>query len=701
MTTQPPQTLLNVTIDGQTLQVPKGTRIIQACDQLGAEIPRFCYHDRLSVAGNCRMCLVEIEENGKPAPKPVASCAYPVSEGMKVFTQSARTQQARKNVMEMLLINHPLDCPICDQGGECDLQDIAVGYGSDRSRYEEPKRAVVDKDIGPLIKTVMTRCIHCTRCIRFATEIAGVQEMGATGRGEEMSVGTYVEEALASELSGNMIDLCPVGALTSKPYAFVARPWELKHTDSIDVMDAVGSNIRIDHRDGRVLRILPRANDDVNEEWLADTGRFAYDGLLHNRLTSPMVRLGKELKTTSWQEAFNTIKRAVDKTSAKKIAGLLGNAQTAEEAYAFNAFMKETLGTQNVDCRTDGAVCDHEARSSYIMNTPIAKLEEADLVILVGANPRLEAPLVNTRIRKIVRKNRVQVFNIGEAAGLTYAVTQLSNNPAEALTELAGGKSAAAKALAAAQKPVMIISAKAIARADGQKILGACRSIAEKSNIITTSWNGFNVLQQHAGRVAALDMGVVPGIEGVLATDIADAAEGHELGVLFIYGEGNIPAAQLAGAGLTVFIGTHNSEYAKIADVVLPAAAYTEKNGWWTNCEGRVQEGFAAVQPPLHAKEDWKIFRALSEVLGEALPFDSLAQLRAKVAEVHPAYQAVGEVVTNPWQVFGAKGSVAAKAFVSPVEQFYMTHEVMRASHVMRDCQDLADGRKQPVKKAG
>lgn len=701
MTTQTPSQMLNVIIDGQAVQVPKGTRIIQACDQLGAEIPRFCYHDRLSVAGNCRMCLVEIEENGKPAPKPVASCAYPVSEGMKVFTQSAKTQQARKNVMEMLLINHPLDCPICDQGGECDLQDIAVGYGSDRNRYEEPKRAVVDKDLGPLVKTVMTRCIHCTRCIRFATEIAGVQEMGATGRGEEMSVGTYVEEALASELSGNMIDLCPVGALTSKPYAFVACPWELQHTDSIDVMDAVGSAIRIDHRDGRVLRILPRVNNEINEEWLADTGRFAYDGLLHNRLTSPLVRVGKELKVSSWQDAFHTIKKAVDRTASKKIAGLLGNSQTAEEAFAFNAFMKDTLGTPNVDCRTDDAVCHTDTRSSYVMNTSIAQLEEADLVILVGANPRLEAPLVNTRLHKIVRKNRVPVFNIGPVHDLTYPVTDLGNNPSEALAELASGKSAVSKALAQAQKPVMIISAKVIARADGQKILGTCRSIAEKTNLVTSSWNGFNVLQQHAGRVAALDMGVVPGIEGMLSTDIMDAAEGHELGILFIYGEGDVPAADLAGAGLTVFIGTHHSDFAAIADVVLPVAAYTEKDGWWANVEGRVQNAVAAVKPPLHAKEDWRVFRALSEILGDALPFDTLAQLRMKVAAVHPAYKSVGTLVRNPWQVFGAKGSVAPKAFITPVTQFYLTHEIMRASPVMHACQCVADGRQQSMKKAG
>ncbi|MBI1362584.1 MAG: NADH-quinone oxidoreductase subunit G [Proteobacteria bacterium] len=691
--------MVKVTIDGQTTEMPKGSTIIQAAKKLGIEIPHFCYHERLSVAGNCRMCLVDLEG----APKPVASCAWPVADNMVVNTQSERTQNARKGVMEFLLINHPLDCPICDQGGECDLQDIAVSYGSDRTRFHEAKRAVADKDLGPLVETVMTRCIHCTRCIRFATEIAGVPEMGATGRGENMQVGTYVEQALASELSGNMIDLCPVGALTSKPYEFTARPWELKHTDSIDVMDALGSHIRIDHRDGKVMRVVPRECNEINEEWLSDAGRFSYDGLANNRLTHPMVRKGKKLTATTWQEAFAVIAEAAKGMRKNRIAGVAGNLLCAEDLYAFDHFMKDTLGTDNVDCRTNGLTIDGKVRAAYIMNTPIAELDKVDAVLLVGCNPRLEVPVLNARLRKGVLKRGMKVASIGAPVDLTYPVQTLGESP-KLLDDILEGKHPFADVLREATNGVILVGARAVlTRPDSQQILDKAREVAEMYGFVRPDWNGFNVLHQATGRITGLDMGVYPQKDGYHSGGIAEAVKAGKIDLLVLHGESQRPASDFEGAKFTVFIGTHDSPYAQLADVVLPAAAYTEKAGLWANVEGRVQEGHMAVRPPMEAKEDWKIYRALSEVLGSKLPFDNQTQLRALIAKLNKAYapENIGKVTRADWKHFGMSGSVREEGLSTSVPAYYLSNEIMRASKVMRDCQDLADARAaQTMKKA-
>ena len=691
MTAPAPVPQINLTIDGKAVSVDWGTTIIQAAEKLGIEIPRFCYHKRLSVAGNCRMCLVDVEKS----PKPVASCAMPVGEGMVVHTGTPRILEARKGVMEFLLINHPLDCPICDQGGECDLQDIAVSYGSDRSRFHEEKRAVVDKDLGPLIKTIMTRCIHCTRCIRFATEVAGVPEMGATGRGENMEVGTYVEMALSSELSGNMIDLCPVGALTSKPYAFTARPWELQLTESVDVMDALGAHIEIDHREGRVMRVLPRVCDAINEEWISDTSRFSYDGLVNNRLTSPLVRKDGALEPTSWPEAFAAVASALSGVAPARMAGLAGDVHCAEDLFAFKHFMTDVVQTPNLDSRTDGDHTDGSARAAYILNTPIADFDKVDAVLLIGCDPRLEAPLLNARLRKGVLKRGLKVASLGAPLDLTFPVTDLGATP-KSLDALLAGSSPFSETLRAAKNGVVLVGAKAtLTRADGMGILRKARDIAEMYACVRPEWNGFNVLQQHAGRVAAYDMGVLPQKGGLSAKDLSGKTD-----VLFVYGEGDMAPSDVTGVKKIIYIGTHDNAWAKVADVVLPAAAYTEKDGLWTNAEGRIQHGRRAVLPPLNAKEDWKIFRALSEHLCRTLPFDTQTQLRALIASAHPAYAKVGEVTRADWKMFGTTAPVTDQAFRRPVTQFYLTNDILRASHVMRVCQTNADSAG-AMKKAG
>jgi NADH-quinone oxidoreductase subunit G len=676
--------VVTLKVDGQEVTVPAGSTIMDACHALNIEIPHFCYHKRLSIAGNCRMCLVEVEPG---PPKPAASCAMPAMEGMNVKTNSEMAVDARKGTMEFLLANHPLDCPICDQGGECDLQDMAVGYGSDRSRFTEGKRAVEDKDIGPLIKTVMTRCIHCMRCVRFATEIAGIEEFGATGRGENVKVGTYVEKALKSELSGNIIDLCPVGALTSKPYAFTARPWELERTASIDVMDAVGSNIWVDSRDGEIMRITPKENDAVNEEWLSNTGRFSYDGLSRRRLTNPQLRKGKKLEDITWQEAFKTIKSKVARADKDKISGLSGGLHSAEDLYAFRRFMKEVLGTDNVDGRLPHVSLEGE-RGGYIMNTPLKEIEDADAVLLIGCDPRFEAPLLNVRLRQLVQNNNVPIAVIGDAVDLTYDVTHLSNTP-QGLEKLLDGTEKWAQKLTKAKKPLVIVGAKAaLSRTDGDCVLGTVGKIVKQFDVITSDWNGFNILHQKPGHIAALDMAVHPTGKGMDSAKIQEKLSKKEMDILFLYGENDVPMKDLKGAKFTVYLGTHHDADAEIADLILPTAAYTEKEGWWVNIEGRVQAGHKAVNPPEQAKEDWKIFRALSEEMGKKLNFDSLKQLREHIAEGHHlAYRHVSELLPNAMpKKLGVTGQMKSAAFVCPVPSFYQANEILRASEVMLEC---------------
>ncbi len=681
---------ITLTINDQKVVVDKGTSIIEAAKQSGIEVPHFCYHKRLSTPANCRMCLVEI----KGAPKAMPSCYTMVGQDMEVYTNSELAQNSQKGVMELMLINHPLDCPICDQAGECDLQDMAVSYGSDRTHFKEEKRAVPDKNLGPLIRTVMTRCIHCTRCIRFATEVAGVPEMCATGRGENMQVGTYVEKALESELSGNMIDLCPVGALCSKPYAFTARPWELEHTDSVDVMDGIGSNIRIFHRGGKVMRIDPVECEDINEEWISDTARFSYDGLNRSRLTTPLRRKGKSLEACGWPQAFDAIKKAAGKASKPDaIAGLAGDMFSAEDLYSFNAFMKTTLKTDNVDARTDGSTMTGKHRCKYVFNSGIKGIDKADFILIVGANPRLEAPVLNARIRKNVLSKRLQVAVVGAPCDLTYP-TMHSENTAIILDQIASGEHPFAKQLEDAKNPMIIVGAAAtLARKDAPQIMYRLYTIADQYRVVNKDWHGFNVLQQKPGRIAALDLAVYPEEKGKDTAGILKALADKKIELLVLYGESDIPPESLKGAKTTIFIGSHLSPYAEVADIILPAAAYTEKTALWMNTEGRAQESKKAVAPPMQAKEDWKIFRALSAEIADPLPFDTQSQLRALIVKRAPVFENLNTFVPPKWESFGLAGHILDNAFEQPVRSFYKTNEIMRASQVMTECQDLADAR--------
>ncbi len=668
-----------LTIDGQQIEVPAGLTVLQACEIAGAEIPRFCYHERLSVAGNCRMCLVEMEKS----PKPIASCAMPVAEGMVIKTDTPLVQKARNGVMEFLLINHPLDCPICDQGGECDLQDQAMAFGYDRSRYREPKRGVTDKDFGPLIKTAMTRCIQCTRCIRFSTEIAGVEMMGASGRGEHMEVITYVGQAINSELSGNLIDICPVGALLSKPYAFSARPWELVKTESIDVLDAVGSAIRIDSRGREVMRVLPRLNEAVNEEWIADKTRFACDGLKRQRLDQPYVRQGSKLVPATWAEAFDAIAKRLDGVPGQRIAAIAGDLSDLESMYALKGLMG-ALGSANIDCRQDGAVIDPSTRAGYLFNTGIAGIEQSDLCLLIGTNPRWEAPLINARLRKRHVMGNFKIASIGPATNLTYPVETLGAGP-DTLAAIVEGRHPFAERLKAAKKPMLILGQGALTRADGPAILALARQLAENANMVREDWNGFNMLHTAAARVGALDIGFVPGSGGRDVKGIMEGAMTGAIDVVYLLGADEIDMNRL-GKAFVIYQGHHGDAGAHRADVILPGAAYPEKNATYVNTEGRVQQARLATFAPGDAREDWTILRALSDRLGRKLPFDSLDQLRQQLFKQFPDLAALDGKPTAAWGPFGKAGSVEKTPFRLPIDNFYMTDPISRASATMAAC---------------
>jgi len=674
-----------VTIDGQELEVAPGTTILQACQQAGIEIPHFCYHERLNIAGNCRMCLVEVEKS----PKPVASCAMPVADGNVILTQSDKAKKARHGVMEMLLINHPLDCPICDQGGECDLQDQAMAYGFDRGRYEENKRAVRDKDFGPLVATSMTRCIHCTRCIRFLTEIAGVEELGATGRGEDMEIATYVERALGSELSANIVDLCPVGALTAKPYAYIARPWELRKTESVDVFDAVGSNIRIDARGAQVLRVLPRLHEDVNEEWISDKTRFAHDGLVRRRLDRPFIRRGGRLVEAEWREALDLVADRLRSVPGERVAAIAGDLCDAEAMFALRELMRG-LGATSLDCRQDGARLGGGARAGYLFNTTIAGIERADACLLVGTNPRWEAPLINARLRKRHLRGGFQVAAIGPAVDLSFPVERLGDG-GETLNALMGGAHPWAEMLRAAKAPMIVVGPGALARPDGARVLGAARAVAESCAMVRPGWNGFNVLHRAASRVAGLDLGFLPGSGGKDVAGILAGCRSGAIEVLYLLGADEVDLAD-TGSAFVIYQGHHGDKGAARADVVLPGAAYTEKDATYLNTEGRVQLGRRAVFPPGEAREDWAILRALSAALGRPLPFDSLAELRAAMRAAHPLFGEIDHIVPAEWGGFGVSGPVEPAPFLYPIADFYRTDPISRASPTMARCSDAFGG---------
>jgi NADH-quinone oxidoreductase subunit G len=689
-------------IDGKEIEAEETITLLQACEQAGAEIPRFCYHERLSVAGNCRMCLVE----WVGAPKPQASCAlqvrdiFPNKDGTpaKINTKGEYVRKAREGVMEFLLINHPLDCPICDQGGECDLQDQALFYGRAAfHRFNENKRAVEDKYMGPLIKTIMTRCIQCTRCVRFATEVAGVPDLGATGRGEDMEITTYLEKAFASELSGNVVDLCPVGALTSKPYAFNARPWELRKTESIDVMDAQGCNIRIDARGPQVMRVLPRLNEEINEEWISDKARHACDGLMRQRLDRPYVRRSGKLQPASWSEAFAAIADRVNRTQPEKIAAVVGDLAAAEEIKALKDLMA-SLGVAHLDCRQDGAKLSVRPRQSYLFNTTIAGVEAADALLIVGSNPRWEAPVLNARVRKSWLNGSLKIANIGPAVDLTYPVEQLGAG-VDALESIASGAHPFARTLREAKRPMLILGAAALARPDGAQVLRLAANIASETGMIGPAgapseggWNGFNVLHTAASRVAALDLHFVPGEGGRDLAGIVDGAQKGEIEMIYLLGADEFDVGHL-GRAFIVYQGSHGDAGAHFADVVLPGAAYTEKDGVYVNFEGRSQRAERAVFPPGEAKEDWAILRALSEVLGRRLPYDNLDEVRKAMLADAPHFADIGAAPAHPgadpaiWRSFGAEGPLdTSLPFGHAIADYYLTNPIARASETMALC---------------
>jgi NADH-quinone oxidoreductase subunit G len=677
-----------IVIDGKEIDVPAEYTLLQACEMVGAEIPRFCYHERLSIAGNCRMCLVEVK--GGP-PKPTVSCAMgvkdlrpgPNGEPPVVFTNSPMARKGRKGTMEFLLINHPLDCPICDQGGECDLQDQAMAYGADSSRFSENKRAVEDKYIGALVKTSMNRCIQCTRCVRFVTEVAGAPELGAIGRGEDMEITSYLEHALTSELQGNLVDLCPVGALTAKPTAFHARPWEYAKTESIDVMDALGSAIRVDSRGREVVRVLPRVNDAINEEWISDKTRHVVDGLKTQRLDRPYVRVDGRLRPTSWAEAFAAVARKVSGASASRIGAIVGDLATVEEMFALKSLLGK-LGSPNIDCRQDGSKLHPKfGRASYLFNSTIAGVEQADAIVIIGSNPRHEAAVLNARIRKRWLKSGAPIGVIGPRADLTYHYNYLGAGPetfAQALD----------KALEGAAKPMMVVGAGAYARPDGVAVLASLAKAALAAGVVKDGWNGFNTLHSAASRVGGLDLGLAPGEGGLDAQAMAKASA---LDVLI-----NLAADEIdiEPGAFVVYIGTHGDRGAHRADVILPGAAYTEKTGIYVNTEGRPQFAERAVFPPGDAREDWSILRALSDPLRAKLPFDSLTQLRAALAVAYPFLVRFDAVAPSDTGVFGlvaALGGAVDKApFAPAVADFYLTNPIARASRVMAECSALARG---------
>lgn len=661
-------------------KIPRGSTVLQACDAAGVDIPRFCYHQRLSIAGNCRMCLVEVEKS----PKPVASCAMPAGPGMKIKTETPLVKKAREGVMEFLLINHPLDCPICDQGGECDLQDQAMIFGSDRTRFTETKRAVEDKNLGPLVKTVMNRCIHCTRCVRFASEVAGTSDLGVTGRGRDSEIGTYVEKLMASELSGNVIDLCPVGALTSKPYAFTARTWELKATETIDVSDALGSNIKVDSRGPEVMRITPRMNDAVNEEWLSDKARFQYDALKRQRLDRPLVKgPDGQLAPASWSSALAAVAAGLATSQGNEIKPIAGKLADAESMIALKDLLNR-LGSGNL--MHEGGFPDMPAdvRSTYLANSTVAGIDSADVVLLVGTNPRLEAPVLNARLRKVFLDG-TQIALLGVPADLTYKYEHLGSDPA-ALKALAAGNGAFFEKLKKAKHPMVVVGPGILRRADRDALLKEVHGLCEKAGVVRPGWNGFNVLHESASRVAALDLGFLPS---------ASARQAGPAKVVYLLGADDWEEADVPQGAFVIYQGHHGDKGASRADVVLPGCAYTEKTGLYVNLEGRVQTTRTAVPAVGDAREDWRIVRALSEVLGAKLPYDSHEGVRARLAEVAPHFKHVAAVQAPVWlngEYIKAVSEAAAKAppssapLASPITNFYMTDAISRASQVMAKC---------------
>ena len=666
--------MLKLKVNNIDVEVEEGLTVLQACEKAGVEIPRFCYHEKLSIAGNCRMCLVEMEKS----PKPVASCAMPAAEGMNIKTNTPFVEKARKGVMEFLLANHPLDCPVCDQGGECDLQDQSMFYGVDKSRFNENKRQVPEKNMGPLIKTQMTRCIHCTRCVRFATEIAGVPELGAIGRGEDMQITTYLEKSMQSELSANVVDLCPVGALTSKPYVFEARPWELKKTESIDVMDAIGSNIRVDTYGWEVKRILPRINENINEEWISDKSRYACDGLLNQRLDTPYVKYNNKFEKASWDEVFNIIKSKFNNTDKNKICGLTGDLVNMETLYIFKEFFNKTLGSQNIESRNDHIYLNAEKRENYLFNSSINGIEESDFIFLIGTNPRYEATILNARIRKSYVQNKTKIISLNNVGDLTYPYEFLDgkiNN----IKEISEDSHKVSKLIKEAKKPLIVFGQSAFKSKSAKYIFETMKNFLNKNNKISNEWNSLNVISDNASTVGSLDLGLYKTTDG--SNKVLEDLNNNKFEIVYLLG---LDSFQFKKKNeFIIYQGSHGDKGAEIADIILPGAAYTEQNGYFTNLEGKLQKAYKASYPPEEAKEDWLIINELAEAMNHRKLFNDKDELDSSMLNYLNLYIEKDNLVIST----EIKDLIFENEILKITnEDYYYSNVIARASKTMFEC---------------
>ena len=666
--------MLKLKVNTIEVEVDEGLTVLQACEKAGVEIPRFCYHEKLSIAGNCRMCLVEIEKS----PKLVASCAMPVAEGMNIKTNTEFVEKARKGVMEFLLANHPLDCPVCDQGGECDLQDQSMYYGVDKSRFNENKREVPEKNMGPLIKTQMTRCIHCTRCIRFATEVAGVPELGAIGRGEDMQITTYLEQSMKSELSANVVDLCPVGALTSKPYVFEARPWELKKTESIDVMDAIGSNVRIDTYGWEVKRILPRINEDINEEWISDKTRYACDGLLNQRLDTPYIKYNGKFEKASWNEVFNILKSKLKNIDKDKICGISGDLVNMETLYIFKEFFNKTLGSENIESRSEHSYLNPEKRENYLFNSTISGIEEADFILLIGTNPRYEATILNARIRKAYLQNKIKIISLNDVGDLTYPYQSLNGDINE-IQNITEDKHEISNLIKDAKKPLIIFGQSALKVKSSKAIFESIKTFLNKNNKISNEWNSLNIISENASTVGSFDLGIYKTVDGT--NEILNDLENHKYEIVFLLGQDDLKFKKKNE--FIIYQGSHGDKGAEMADIILPGAAYTEQNGYFTNLEGKLQKAYKASYPPEDAKEDWQIINELAEAMNHRKLFNDKDELDSSLLNFIKLFIEKNNSKKNTdikeLNLFSEKLEVIN-------EDYYYSNAIARASKTMYEC---------------
>ena len=665
--------MLKLKVNDIDIEVEEGLTVLQACEKAGVEIPRFCYHEKLSIAGNCRMCLVEMEKS----PKPIASCAMPAAEGMNIKTNTSKVEKARKGVMEFLLANHPLDCPVCDQGGECDLQDQSMFYGVDKSRYKENKRSVPDKNMGPLIKTQMTRCIHCTRCIRFATEIAGVPEIGAIGRGEDMQITTYLEQSMQSELSANVIDLCPVGALTSKPYVFEARPWELKKTESIDVMDAVGSNIRIDTYGWEVKRVLPLINEDINEEWISDKTRYACDGLLNQRLDTPYIKYNGKFEKASWTEVFKIIKSRIENTPKNKIGGFVGDLTNMETSFIFKEFFDRTIESEYYDFRTSNRFIDDYERENYIFNSSINGIEQSDLIFLIGTNPRYEATILNARIRKSFVNNDTKVISLNDIGNLTYPYESLDGQT-KTLKDILENKHELSNILKSSKKPMIIIGESFFNLRSSKNIFYLIKNYLKSNFKFDNEWNPLNILSTDASTVGNIDLGVFNNKLGKNIT--LEKLQNNELELLFLIGQDNLNINKKNE--FIIYIGSHGDRGAEVADIILPGAAYTEQTAHYTNLEGKIQKAYKASYPPGEAKEDWQIINELAESMNNRKLFNDKDELISSMINFVNLKNNNSVSETKNLD----KDNSEDEILKIEIKDYYFSNVVARASKTMIDC---------------